>query len=193
MTLYTENGAAVSRFNACGTRPFQPAGDEGHTAEAKIDFVYPEVPFPSNALCHSWGEENIRDMVRYHHALLRKSAIGNLFPADDAAFTAATERTADFFVEALGGEPHYTPSHGHPALRMRHFHITIDEKGREIWLMMYKKTINDLEMPFQHIEAFWSWIEPLSIRMINRRTTVNDIPRHPFASIWSTPSKKEEN
>ena len=123
-------------------------------------------------------------MVRYHHGLLRKSAIGNLFPADDAMFTFATEKTADFFVEALGGDKAYTPVHGHPALRMRHFHITIDEKGREIWLMMYKKTINDLGMPIGCIEEFWNWIEPLSIRMINRRTTVAPIERRSYSTIW---------
>ena len=75
-----------------------------HTAEAKIDFVYPEVPFPTIILIQQWGEENIRKMVHYHHELLRKSAVGDLFPSDDTAFTHATEKTADFFVEALGGE-----------------------------------------------------------------------------------------
>jgi hemoglobin len=191
MMLYTEAGSAVAPFSVCGTRPFQPAGETAHTAEAKIDFVYPEVPFPSNALHKRWGEANIRQMVRYHHALLRKSVIGALFPSDDAAFASATEKTADFFVEALGGDRHYTPVHGHPALRMRHFHITIDEKGREIWLMMYKKTINDLKMPSACIEEFWNWIEPLSIRMINRRTTVTGIARYPYESIWNDPAERD--
>lgn len=185
MILFTQEGTPVPSFNACGTKPFQPASQTPHTAEAKIDFLYPEVPFPSDTLYKVWGDETIRRMVRYHHGLLRKSAIGDLFPADNNAFALATEKTADFFVEALGGEKVYTPVQGHPALRMRHFHITIDEKGREIWLMMYKKTINDLTMPSQCIEEFWNWIEPLSIRMINRRTTVADITRYPYASIWN--------
>ncbi|MFZ3053942.1 MAG: globin [Sulfuricurvum sp.] len=184
MTFMTSNGKPVSQFSACGTKPFEPASEQSHTAEAKIDFVYSEVPFPTHALYKTWGEENIRAMVRYHHGLLRKSTIGDLFPADDALFAFATGKTADFFVEALGGEQAYTPVHGHPALRMRHFHITIDEKGREIWLMMYKKTINDLAMPSECIEEFWNWIEPLSIRMINRRTTVASVERHSYSSIW---------
>ncbi len=184
MTFLTSEGKPISLFSACGTKPFQPASDIPHTAEAKIDFVYPEVPFPSPSLMHQWGEANIRTMVHHHHNLLRKSVIGDLFPRDDAMFTFATEKTADFFVEALGGEKVYTSVHGHPALRMRHFHITIDEKGREIWLMMYKKTINDLKMPQGCIEEFWSWIEPLSIRMINRRTTVAPIERHLYNAIW---------
>lgn len=195
MLFSTTDGKPVSTFSACGTKPFQSAGPVSYTAEAKIDVVYPEVPFPSNALFNAWGEANIRTMVHHHHMLLRKTAIGNLFPADDAAFAFATAKTADFFVEALGGEKSYTPVHGHPALRMRHFHITIDEKGREIWLMMYKKTINDLKMPTEHIEEFWNWIEPLSMRMINRRTTIADIERHPYHSIWgnTAPIDKEGN
>ena len=185
MTLFTPKGIPVASFNACGSKPFVGASETPHTAEAKLDFVYPEVPFPSTLLFQTWGEENIRKMVRYHHQLLRKSVIGNLFPANDEMFNFATEKTADFFVEALGGEKCYTPVHGHPALRMRHFHITIDENGREIWLMMYKKTIKDLQMPDECIHEFWNWIEPLSIRMINRRTTTADIQRHTYDAIWS--------
>jgi hemoglobin len=177
-------GRTVSLFSACGTKPFQPASEISHIAEAKIDFIYPEVPFPTTTLYKQWGEANIRAMVHHHHNLLRKSVVGNLFPSDDAAFIFATEKTADFFVEALGGDKVYTPVHGHPALRRRHLPFVIDEKGREIWLMMYKKTINDLQMPDNCIEEFWSWIEPLSIRMINRRTTMMPIERYPYTSIW---------
>jgi hemoglobin len=108
MTFITSNGKPVSMFSACDTKPFQPASQTPHTAEAKIDFVYPEVPFPSTLLFQTWGEENIRKMVRYHHQLLRKSVIGNLFPANDEMFNFATEKTADFFVEALGGEKYPT-------------------------------------------------------------------------------------
>jgi len=38
--LYTETGSPVTSFNACGTKPFQPAGETAHTAEAKIDLIY---------------------------------------------------------------------------------------------------------------------------------------------------------
>lgn len=175
----------ITTFRACGVNPFVGAGDIARTADAKIDFVYPEVTFPSNKLFKEWGEENIKNMVRYHHNLLRKSAIGNLFPDNDKAFDFATKKTAEFFVEALGGDKVYTSVHGHPALRARHFHIPIDEKGRDIWLMMYKKTIKDLSMPSELIEEFWTWIEALSIRMINRRTMIMDIERFPYTKIWN--------
>lgn len=180
MTLYTEDGTPVYGFDACGTRPFEGAGAEPRTAEAKIDFIYPEVVFPSDGLYREWGEENIRAMVRHHHGLLRKTVIGPMFPADDAAFAAATEKAADFFVEALGGGKHFTEAYGHPALRMRHMHLIVDEKARDIWLMMYRKTMQECAMPTAYAEAFWNWIEALSIRMINRRTTVEPIARYPY-------------
>jgi hemoglobin len=88
------------------------------------------------------------------------------------------EKSADFFVEALGGGDVFTSQHGEPHLRQRHFKISIDESDREIWLAMYKKTLKDLAFPKEHLEEFWSWIEPLSIRMINRRTNMDAIKRH---------------
>ena len=183
----------ISTFRSCGTSPFKGAGEAIRVVDEKIDLIYPKVPFPSNKLFTGWGETNIRNMVHYHHSLLRKSSIGDLFSNDDAIFEFATKKTADFFVEALGGGNIYSAVYGHPALRMRHFHITIDEKAREIWLMMYKKTIKDLCMPVQFIEEFWNWIEPLSIRMINRRTTVLDIPRFSFKDIFIDLVQREQN
>ncbi len=185
----------ISTFRACGTSQFQGAGEVPRTAEAKIDFVFPAVIFPSNRLYKLWGENNIRDMVFYHHRLLRKSSIGSFFSKDDAMFEFATQKTGDFFVEALGGGSVYSSVYGHPALRMRHFHMTIDEKAREIWLMLYKKTIKELAMPSDCIEEFWNWIESLSIRMINRRTTVMDIPRFRFNDMFkeSCVPLKEKN
>jgi len=185
MNLFTEDGHPVHGFNSCGTRPFEGAGSEPRTVDAKIDFVYPEVTFPSDGLYREWGEANIRAMVRRHHGLLRSTVLGAMFPAEDEAFSAATEKAADFFVEALGGKKYFSDARGHPALRMRHLHLLIDEKARDIWLMMYRKAMTECGMPAEYAEAFWHWIEALSIRMINRRTSVEPIRRHPFAGAAS--------
>lgn len=175
----------IGSFNTCDKKDFQGASETPRIADEKIDFIFPAVVFPSNRLYFQWGEENIRKMVLHHHKLLRKSSVGNLFPKDHTKFEFATNKTADFFVEALGGGKIYSSFHGHPALRMRHFQMTVDEKAREIWLMMYKKTILDLSMPDEFREEFWNWIEPLSIRMINRRTTVGEIERFYYSVVFS--------
>lgn len=181
----TQNVQNISTFASCGQSKFVGAGDEPRTADAKLDFIYPPVVFPSNNILKAAGEQKIRAMVLYHHSLLRKSSVGDMFPSDEAAFLEGTDKTADFFVEALGGGDVFSSKHGHPALRSRHFRFTIDEKGREIWLMLYKKTLKDIEFPKEYIEEFWNWIEPLSIRMINRRTTALPPERHSFESIKS--------
>ena len=173
-----------SDFSHCNTQArFTPAGDEVRRVEPKIDFVFPEVPFPSKKIFAAMGAERITQMVHHHHTLLRKSAIGAMFPADDAAFDEVTRRTAAFFIEATGGPSLFSEAHGHPALRERHFRFLIDEKAREIWLMMYKKTLKEVDFPKEHLEEFWNWIEPLSIRMINRRTGFEAPRRHPFDAI----------
>jgi hemoglobin len=179
----SENLANITSFASCGQSKFQGAGEEPRTADAKMDFVYPPVVFPSNKILKALGAEKIKAMVLHHHFLLRKSSVGELFPKDDAMFLAGTEKTAEFFIEALGGGDVFSSKHGHPALRQRHFAFTIDEKGREIWLVMYKKTLKDIDFPKELIEEFWNWVEPLSIRMINRRTTTMPPERFPFESI----------
>jgi len=171
-------------FSQCNLNArFTPAGDSVRTVEPKIDFVFPEVPFPSKRIYAALGDEKIYEMVHHHHSLLRKSAIGAMFPADEAAFDAATMKTAAFFIEATGGPSLFSDAFGHPALRERHFRFLIDEKARDIWLMMYKKTLKEIGFPKEHVEEFWNWIEPLSIRMINRRTGFEAPTRYPFAAI----------
>jgi hemoglobin len=175
---------SVPDFSQCNVKaPFTPAGEEVRVVEPKIDFVFPEVPFPSKKIFAAMGAERITQMVRHHHTLLRKSAIGGMFPSDDAAFEAATLKTADFFIEATGGPKAFTEQYGHPALRERHFRFLIDEKARDIWLMMYKKTLKEVAFPREHLGEFWNWIEPLSIRMINRRTGFEAPRRYPFETV----------
>jgi len=158
-------------------------GDEIRMVDPMIDLIYPPVPFPSNKIFKAMGEERIREMVRHQHRLLRKTKVGELFPKDDEAFHETVEKSADFFVEALGGGDIFTRQHGEPHLRMRHFKVPIDENAREIWLAVYKKTLREIDFPKECLEEFWNWIEPLSIRMINRRTTMEGVKRLYWSSV----------
>jgi len=162
------------------------ARDEVRHAEPMIDIIFPSVAFPSNKIFKTIGESRIREMVWYHHELLLKTKVGKLFPANKEAFKMTVDATADFFIEALGGENIFTSVHGEPKLRVRHFKIPIDENDREIWLSMYKKTLKEIDFPKEHLEEFWNWIEPLSIRMINRRTNMQNIKRHYWHEVKST-------
>ncbi|MDD2789371.1 MAG: globin [Sulfurimonas sp.] len=158
-------------------------GEEIRVVEAMIDVIYPSVPFPSNKIFKNMGETKIREMVWHHHGLLLKTKLAKLFPANEDAFAMVVDKSADFFVEALGGGDIFTSVHGEPHLRMRHFKVPIDENDREVWLSMYKKTLKEIDFPLEHLEEFWNWIEPLSIRMINRRTNMEAIKRHYWSSV----------
>ncbi|MBN2721580.1 MAG: globin [Campylobacterales bacterium] len=158
-------------------------GEDIRIVDPMIDLIYPPVPFPSNKIFKAMGEERIREMVWHHHRLLLKTKVGDLFPRNEEAFKMAVDKSADLFVEALGGYPIFTEQHGGFHLRMRHFKVPIDENDREIWLAMYKKTLKEIDFPKEHLEEFWNWIETLSIRMINRRTTMEAIKRHYWSSV----------
>ncbi|WP_428737978.1 globin [Sulfurimonas sp.] len=185
------NNSKITSFTQLGETLSPPStprfgGEEIRVVESMIDIIFPPVPFPSNRIFKALGEEKIRDMVRYHHALLLKTTIKTIFPSNPEALNLAIEKSADFFVEALGGGDVFTSQHGEPHLRMRHFKVPITENDREIWLAMYKKTLKEITFPKELLEEFWNWIEPLSIRMINRRTNMSAIPRH----YWHTVKKE---
>lgn len=170
----------VKEFSQCDiTQKFNPNG----VKESMVDFVFPQVPFPPKTIFEEYGEENITKMVFYHHRLLQKSALKNLFTQDEKEFEELTYRTAEFFMEAMGGGSRYSSKHGHPHLRSRHFPFEIDEHAREVWLMFYRKTLKDIKFPKKYLKPFWEWIESLSIRMINKRTTMEPPKRFPFESI----------
>ncbi len=168
-------------------------GEEIRVIDAMIDIIYPPVPFPSNRIFKALGEMRIREMVAYQHELLFKTKLGKLFPTNEEVIKMIVDKSADFFVEVLGGEQVFTSLHGEPHLRMRHFKIPIDESDRDIWLAMYKKTLKDLDFPYENLEEFWNWIESLSIRMINRRTNMDSIKRYPWSEVKHEFKPKSEN
>ncbi len=157
--------------------------EERHVCGAKVDFVYPEVPFPSPRIFAAAGERALRKLVHRHHEYLLKSPIHYLFPPDKESLEKLVNRAADFVVEMCGGPRYYTTTRGEPRMRSRHFSTTIDERAREVWLICYRDALKETGFPLPILEEFWSWIEPFSIRMINRRTTWDPPRRVPFASI----------
>lgn len=181
----------VAQMQQEGSKP-RFGGEEIRTVDAMIDIIYPSVPFPSNKIFKEMGELAIRDMVAHHHKLLLNTKIRKIFPENKEALDMVIDKSADFFVEALGGGATFTSVHGEPHLRMRHFKVPIDENDRDIWLAMYKKTLKEIEFPYIHLEEFWNWIEALSIRMINRRTNMNAINRHHWSDVKKEFTKQED-
>nr|MBU2717201.1 globin [Acidithiobacillus ferridurans] len=65
----------------------------------------------------------------------------------------------------------------------RHFPFTIREKDRELWLDLYVQALRNVAFPLEVAEEYWRWVESLSIRMINRRTTFAEPVRVPYSQI----------
>jgi hemoglobin len=152
--------------------------------QCSFNNITPEVPMlPSLRLYMIWGEDNIRRMVRYHHNLLRLGEIDDFLSQNQAHFEHATRKTADFFVDVLSHVKSTNVLLGYPAMKMRYFNITVDEHARYVWLETYKIAIKDMNMPSECIEEFWSWIESMSIWMINRHT-LPTTPRYFYKDIW---------
>lgn len=153
----------------------------GRRVAAHPEMEMPEVPFPSARVMEIAGADGLRQLVRHHHGLLRQSPIGHLFAADETEFATLVERIADYVVEVCGGPALFTPLHGNTCMRTRHFPFTIDERGREIWLEKLLQAIDETAFPPELHEEYWAWMEPFTIRMINRRTTKAQPIRLPYA------------
>ncbi len=137
----------------------------------------PPIIFPTPSFLDKVGAETIPKIVLHHHRLLQKSAIAQMYPTDDAHFLEGVTKASHFLIQALGGEKTYTYSYGPPALCRTHAPFAIDDESREVWLMMYKQTLHDLDFPKELIEEFWNWIEPFSMRMVNRRSSTTPMKR----------------
>ena len=183
MPVFIDN-QKVEFFSECNTNATFPSpSDSPRRGSAKIDMIYPEVSFPSNKVFQAVGEKAIRALVREHHELVRRSNIGHLYPKEEKAFDEATRIIEDFFVQMLGGADIYTSSRGHPQLRNRHFPFEIDEEGRDIWLMCFKKALKKSDFPHEFLAEIWDWVEALSLRLVNRRTTMAELKRYPYEKI----------
>lgn len=71
-------------------------------------------------------------------------------------------------------------------MRKRHYPFTIDESAREIWLRHLWLAFDDVGFPVQIRQEYWEWVEPFSIRMINRRTQRAPPQRYPFVDVPRT-------
>lgn len=165
----------------CGGHRASATPEVGRRVPASHEMDMPEVPFPSARVLAVAGAERLRELVRHHHGLLRQSPIGHLFAADDAEFAALVERIADYVVEICGGPALFTPLNGNTCMRTRHFPFSIDERGREIWLEKLYQAIEETGFPEELREEYWAWMEPFTVRMINRRTTKAQPVHLPYA------------
>jgi|GEM_PF-614000 len=144
-------------------------------AEKTMD-VFPPVPFPPARMYREVGEVKIRALVTRQHERLVESEIGHMF-ANPRTLAASVNKTIAFVIEASGGPVLFTPAFGEARMRSRHFRVTISERDRNVWLQELLAAFDDVDFPLAWRESYWRWMESFSIRMINRRTSMDLPPR----------------
>lgn len=140
--------------------------------EFKITTEYdgrmPEVTLPGSGLLQDLGEEGIRAMVNNHYDLLVQSPIKDMFPPNSEALAIAKQKSADFFIQIMGGTRYYEQRRGNPMLRKRHMPFPIDMEARIVWLECYREVLSKLNAEEQHLIAFWIYLDKFSLWMMNR-------------------------
>ena len=99
---------------------------------------------------------------------LEESDVRDLFPED---MQAASERSAAFFVQLLGGRPLFSQRYGPPQMRARHIPFEIDEPARQTWLACFHAVLDEapeaLGFPREHVAGFRAFLDSFSSWMVN--------------------------
>lgn len=123
---------------------------------------------PSAAIFESMGEAGVFALLAAVYDRLEETDIRHWFPED---MRAASERSAAFFVQLLGGPPLFNERYGAPRMRMRHIPFEIDEPARRIWLDAFHSALDqfiaDGQFPAEHETGFRGFLDGFSAWMVN--------------------------
>ncbi len=130
----------------------------------------PQVDRPSEEIFPALGQKGVFELLATLYEHLEQSPVRPMFPED---MHTASERSAAFFVQLLGGPPLFNQHYGPPRMRQRHLPFEIDAAAREIWLACFDKALEDapqrIGFPEQHIPGFRRFLEAFSEWMVNHK------------------------
>jgi hemoglobin len=113
------------------------------------------------------GEEGFARLVRAFYAQVAGDDIlGPMYPADD--MEGAEVRLRDFLVGRFGGPPRYVEQRGHPRLRMRHMPFAIDMEGRNRWVALMDRALEEAAIPDDAAAVLRPFFHHMASFMINR-------------------------
>ncbi len=128
----------------------------------------PGVARPNDAILETIGQEGVFRILSNVYKNLGASSIRPMFAQD---LEAASQRSAAFFVQLLGGQPLYSTLYGPPRMRQRHFPFEIDGAARLEWLRCFKAALaEDIELhdfPAEHLGSFETFLDEFSKWMVN--------------------------
>jgi hemoglobin len=130
----------------------------------------PQGDRPSPLIFHTIGEEGCFGLLADLYERLEQSSVRHLFPED---MQLASQRSAAFFVQLLGGPPLFNQQFGPPRMRQRHMPFEIDEEAREVWLACFEQALCDAPLrhgfPEEHLPGFRDFLRSFSGWMVNHR------------------------
>lgn len=133
-----------------------------------FDGNVPRVSLPNPDFLSYLGEEKFRALISRHYDLLTESTVKHLFPTHPRALEQAKSRSADFFIQLMGGPEYYKQNRGEPMMRKRHLPFKIDMDARIVWLQCYQIALNELEnVPDHLLQSYWNYLDKFSLWMIN--------------------------
>jgi truncated hemoglobin YjbI len=72
-----------------------------------------------------------------------------------------------FFIEACGGEKHYTKAVGHFDMLKTHAMFSITEKARREWLGCMEEVLKKVDISDDAKQSFWDFLETFSKHTVN--------------------------
>ncbi|MFB1483576.1 group II truncated hemoglobin [Corallococcus sp. RDP092CA] len=92
------------------------------------------------------GEEAVYALAEAFYDVMdaEEPALASIHERDDQGKVnrGTRQRFGMFLVGWLGGPQHYSATHGHPRLRMRHGHLPVDTAMRDAWLRCMQKALD---------------------------------------------------
>jgi hemoglobin len=91
------------------------------------------------------GEARIRSLVDRFYDIIEADAptLRAMLPRDDSV---SRDKLHAYLVEWTGGPARYTPTRGHPRMRMRHLPFSIGEDEVVTWLACMSRALDDSDV-----------------------------------------------
>jgi len=112
------------------------------------------------------GEPTFRKLVdEFYAGVANDPLLRPMYPEADLG--PAADRLRMFLVQYWGGPNTYSVQRGHPRLRMRHAPFVVDPRARDAWLTHMHHALDTLNLPPQHAQTLWDYLERAAYFMVN--------------------------
>jgi hemoglobin len=112
------------------------------------------------------GEPTFRRLVgEFYIGVAGDPLLRPMYPEEDLG--PAADRLALFLMQYWGGPHTYSQRRGHPRLRMRHADYRVGLAERDAWLRHMRNALDRLELPAEHEEVLWEYLERAANFLVN--------------------------